>query len=293
MSDLSLDDLANCPSPEDALLLLSTGAAAAMRAMPEPERLEVCKTIVALGDVVARTHQPLLAAIKLTVGEAGGIQTTAEANGRTFHRWAGHGIMAGFTGAICAVARMESKLRTGRAHTESLEAWGRCLVDAGRYLEEIATTARSIAGEMAGEHPGVRTVQHCQPRGNMDPRPYRRPVHGDADPKRGRGGVKMCLLHRSCAHKPDHRGPCCSETRGDHDGLCSTDDDTGECGRFPTAAKPLGCIRNRGHAHGCSSFGDTQVDLLSTLPAAFVACPIPDCVLAFEHEGECSDGVTN
>ena len=151
MDDLNLDDLANCPTPDDALLLLSAGAAEAMQKIPEFARLEVCKTIVALGDVVARTHAPNIAAIKLSLREDGGIESTAEANGRIFHRRSDNGVIAGMTGAISALARMESKQRTGKAHARGLDAWGNALIEAGQYLVEIAIIARGIASEMKQE----------------------------------------------------------------------------------------------------------------------------------------------
>lgn len=309
MSDLSLDELANCPSPEDALLLLSTATAEAVRSVPEAARLEICKTIVALGDVVARTHQPLMAAIKLTVGESGGIQTTAEANGRIFHRWAGVGLMPGFVGAICAVARMESKTRSGTAHAVALDGWARALIDAGTYLQEISTTARTIAKEMIDkplppEQPYPLLTNQPEPPGFDTGGPvFRRPVHGDANPKRGRGGVKMCQLHRNCVHEPEHHGPCCNDIDADHDGLCSTDDDTGECGRSPTAVRPAGCVRQKDHTGGCSSVRVGTSDLVETVlenkaksldhSAEPVACKvISDCILVAGHDGDCTDGET-
>lgn len=302
MTDLNLDDLANCPSPEDALLLLSAEAAEAMQAVSDDVRLEVCKTIVALGDVVARTHEPLIAAIKLRLGGDGAIVTSAEANGRTFYKRSDGGVTAAFSGAVCAVARAEAKQRKGKAHAEALTSWGLALVEAGQYLAEIAETARGIADEIAEEnakcgkenspadkdpfvcgrpegHKGgcfpyvtpddalaagfrihsppyrvPRTVQHCQPQGNMDDTPLRWEKckliescpHGDGHegpcdrvrPARvpGRGGVKMCTIGDQCMLENGHPGHCKSR----------------KCGKYSIPSSPDGCIRPHGHDGNCS-----------------------------------------
>ncbi len=263
MDDLSLDELSNCPKPEDALLLLSADAAEAMQAVPEHVRIEVCKTIVALGDVVARTHAPLLAAIKLTVGEGGGILTTAEANGRIFFRRGDGNLVAAFSGAICAFARSESKQQSGWAHAESLMNWAHALVEAGQYLADIAATARSIGAEIAKQQAvcgkvnspeGMETFSCGRPEGHEGwcspyitsqdaPPEYRRgtgpvyrsevgqnhgpqEVHSKVTPARipGRGGVPMCALDDGCVQELGHGGPCCSYSTS-HGGPCTTNRD--------------------------------------------------------------------
>ena len=189
MTDLNLDDLANCPTPDDALTLLSPGAAEAMQTIPEAARLEVCKTIVALGDVVARTHAPNLAAIKLTLREDGGIQATAEANGRIFHNRADNGVVAGITGAIAALARMESKQRTGKAHAGALDTWGNALIEAGQYLVEIAIISRGIAHEMRHED----GPPHIEP----DPNRTVCPIDGVCVLESGHNGVCSTVVHEA------------------------------------------------------------------------------------------------
>lgn len=289
MEDLSLDELANCPAPEDALLLLSPDAAEAMQAVSEPVRLEVCKTIVALGDVVARTHAPLLAAIKLTLREGGGIQTTAEANGRVFYRRGDVGLVSAFSGGICAIARAESKQRTGSAHAEALSTWGLALVEAGQYLAEMATTSRSIGDEIANEREGLvpgfkgwvsphrvspEDVGHsmCEADGNCkyqaghdglcstylsNPGTDAPPIHPRISPTRmpGRGGVPMCTIDDKCVHEKGHGGPCCDRYY-QHEGPCSTAPtahaNSRKCGRFSTPERPDGCIRPKDHEGGCS-----------------------------------------
>lgn len=198
MDDLNLDDLANCPAPEDALLLLSRDACEAMQAVPESARLEVCKTIVALGDVVARTHAPNIAAIKLSLRADGGIEATAEGNGRVFYKRSDTGIIAGFSGAICAVARAEAKQRSGKAHVDALENWGNALHELGAHLNELATSARNIAEEIVQEvaegleKPAADKYEpplSCRKIGNPGPVAF------------------VCVLERG------HRGPCSGHAR--------------------------------------------------------------------------------
>lgn len=151
MDDLSLDELSACPTPEDALALLSPDAAEAMQAVPAEQRLEVCKTIVALGDVIARTHRPTLASIKLVLGTGNVIRTTIEANGSQFYLRDDSSVVAAVAGAIVALARTESKQRKGSAHIASLERWGSTFVEAGQYLLELSSAARGIADELVQE----------------------------------------------------------------------------------------------------------------------------------------------
>lgn len=213
MADLNLDDLANCPTPEDALMLLSSSAANDMQEMPEASRLEVCKTIIALGDVVARTHAPSIAAIKLGLREDGGIETIAEANGRVFHKRADSGVIAGFSGAICAVARAEARQRTGKAHAGALEAWGQALVEAGQYLGELAEMGRSIGDEMVKD--AAPATDDPNPPGPL----WRYPEPPHVEPKEPPKRKESDICRR--VHNPTGPDPFICHRDIDHEGECS------------------------------------------------------------------------